>query len=383
MARFHNFKCGEIYITYQGKYSYNCVICREWFDNIEYYEDHYMVQHFESKELYDNDSNYFPIKIEPVTEHDLESIKSEIDSEQDSCTTTYYDKVDIIKEIEYQFSQEDSDLQENELAETNEVIITLQNKDFSQNKNSTEIFDSEVLEWNDSDQKINLEFETENQEEIYLNSENFVENKFLNEKSNIKNRYLTCQICLVKYPNSTFLDHVFQHSENGVCPLCEKSVSNLKKHRIEHENNIKHETNFKFKTTKQVEPRKQVGKRKALSCKYCNKNFFFINVLERHQRLHENRNLNCEFCNKSYRDLRFLKYHKRKHTGERPFKCELCAAAFTTKDNLNTHNIYKHTDTYNFSCTYEDCDKKFKTKELRKRHIKNIHLKVFKSSFDP
>lgn len=50
----------------------------------------------------------------------------------------------------------------------------------------------------------------------------------------------------------------------------------------------------------------------------------------------------CHICHRILSCQSALKLHYRTHTGERPYKCDLCSRAFTTRGNLRTHYSSVH-----------------------------------------
>ena len=53
----------------------------------------------------------------------------------------------------------------------------------------------------------------------------------------------------------------------------------------------------------------------------------------------------CRFCQKIFGSDSALQIHLRSHTGERPFKCNICANRFSTKGNLKVHFV-RHKEKY-------------------------------------
>lgn len=57
-----------------------------------------------------------------------------------------------------------------------------------------------------------------------------------------------------------------------------------------------------------------------------------------HKRRHSGeRPFKCTKCNAAFMRSSTLKIHLRRHTGEKPFQCTLCGKKFSESGNLKTH----------------------------------------------
>lgn len=72
----------------------------------------------------------------------------------------------------------------------------------------------------------------------------------------------------------------------------------------------------------------------------------------------------CSVCGKEM-NIKNMETHMRSHTGQKPFRCEICTAAFAQKNNLNNH-MRLHTGQKPFRC--EPCQKSFHSKNALNSH---------------
>ncbi|CAF3668553.1 unnamed protein product [Rotaria sordida] len=96
----------------------------------------------------------------------------------------------------------------------------------------------------------------------------------------------------------------------------------------------------------------------------------------------DRRNDTCEFCGKVFKNCSNLTVHRRSHTGEKPYKCELCAYACAQSSKLTRHmKTHGRDGNEAFHCRY--CSMPFSVASTLEKHMRRCErnpqiLAVFK-----
>ena len=238
---------------------------------------------------------------------------------------------------------------------------------------------------------------------------------------------IECDICGTKLSSNQSLNiHIAsQHSSNIFhCPSCEfktKTTHHLRQHiKLQHTDRFKPmecsicKITLKNKFSLKVHMKFQHENKSIFPCTVCDKVFKYKNSLQKHMAsthktaTNDEEWLECEVCSMKFLGKNALKDHQRwRHHKERlkgthqcaepecsfvtdskfkltqhvdgihlklrPFKCELCGAAFKRKAHLQTHSKNVHSDDAKiFKC--DKCDYASNESRWLKNHISAVHL---------
>uniref|UniRef100_A0A3Q3IV03 C2H2-type domain-containing protein n=1 Tax=Monopterus albus TaxID=43700 RepID=A0A3Q3IV03_MONAL len=109
---------------------------------------------------------------------------------------------------------------------------------------------------------------------------------------------------------------------------------------------------------------------KPYKCDICHKAYTSKSGLTNHHWYHvEDKPHKCDDCPQSFGHKQQLRIHSRSHTGEKPYSCDICAKSFSDLRCLSKHRL-RHSGEKHYSC--QVCGKRFSLPAKLKQHEK-IH----------
>ncbi|XP_055373074.1 zinc finger protein 43-like [Condylostylus longicornis] len=367
-------KCGNIFITGDGDFSFLCLNCGFVHWGFNEYRNHILDEHFtkffddgkDSKSFSDSTSCQMEAQDIPeilaIEKHDIIEDESEFEQKYDcKDDKSDFEDSDDFSEIKIEIINE---------ADVSESVLLFCRK-CNENFKDVDLFNEHKPICNN------------------LKDEPSAANKYEKNMSKGKStsKKLVCTYCeRVFFIESAYQKHILIHETNSdKCELCGKrfrTLESLRNHIRRHKGEkpfkcskcsaafndkinlkthyiVKHTEGLKVpcqyegceRIFKTVELRKRHERYihnsdRNYLCVQCGMRFKTTSKLNEHMKKrhldYDDRPFECGFCKKKFIFHQDLKNHVMTHTGEKPFKCELCSKAFIKKYELTKHLRKKH-----------------------------------------
>ncbi|XP_048002919.1 zinc finger protein 595-like [Leguminivora glycinivorella] len=174
-----------------------------------------------------------------------------------------------------------------------------------------------------------------------------------------------CKLCDKKFSryNGLWLHKKVCHSEpsqSAYCVECDRHYADVYRYRWHLSNSARHRPRAKLRIpcpgcdkvfTKRIYMKDHFDlvhlKKYKYRCEQCDKNFLRnADLVQHRKRVHEGilppKNKICYMCGRGFTTNKILRNHVRTHTGERPFACARCPAAFAQRTALQQHKRKRH-----------------------------------------
>jgi len=188
-----------------------------------------------------------------------------------------------------------------------------------------------------------------------------------------------CKDCKKRFSTKQHLNNhrLIQHENPNAfqCKVCKKNLSckkTLKNHLQTHEENpakpfkcLKCLKSFRLKELLKLHQMNKHSDSKPFACDLCAMKFSIFHQIRNHIEIHKKeKRFKCEICLKSFAFKTDFNVHMERHAGVK-IKCDLCDAEFLTKNALNQHKHFVHSDRL-FKCG--KCDYVGKNSKLLREH---------------